>query len=299
MGPVSLLLIVALLPRLAFAHSIEAGSGAVEPWLVGLLALSAALYAAGVLRLWRHAGRGRGITLGQVAAFAAGWLTLVGALIGPIDEFGDELFSVHMVQHELLMVVAAPLLVLARPLAAWTWAFAPQQRRALGQATRWGWLAALWAFITRPVVAWALHAMALWGWHVPELFDAALHHEWIHILQHTSFFGTALLFWWSVLGRDRRSAHGGFALVSVFTTMLHTSALGALLTFATSAWYPTYAAAGGALGLTPVEDQQIGGLVMWIPGGTAYLVAALVLVARLLARPAVNRASAAGPVPTR
>jgi putative membrane protein len=299
MGPVSLLLIVALLPRLAFAHSIEAGSGGVEPWLVGLMALSAALYAAGVLRLWRHAGRGRGITLGQVAAFAAGWLTLVGALIGPIDEFGDELFSVHMVQHELLMIVAAPLLVLARPLAAWTWAFAPQQRRALGQATRWGWLAALWAFITRPVVAWALHAMALWGWHVPELFDAALHHEWIHILQHTSFFGTALLFWWSVLGRDRRSAHGGFALVSVFTTMLHTSALGALLTFATSAWYPTYAAAGGALGLTPVEDQQIGGLVMWIPGGTAYLVAALVLVARLLARPAVNRASAAGPVPTR
>jgi putative membrane protein len=299
MGPISLLLIVALLPRLAFAHSIEAGSGGPEPWLVALLALSAALYAAGVLRLWRHAGRGRGITFGQVAAFAAGWLTLVAALVGPIDEFGDELFSVHMVQHELLMIVAAPLLVLARPLAAWTWAFAPQQRRALGHATRWGWLAALWAFITRPVVAWALHAMALWGWHVPELFDAALHHEWIHILQHTSFFGTALLFWWSVLGRDRRSAHGGFALVSVFTTMLHTSALGALLTFATSAWYPTYAAAGGALGLTPVEDQQIGGLVMWIPGGTAYLVAALVLVARLLARPPVTRASAAGPVPTR
>jgi putative membrane protein len=134
---------------------------------------------------------------------------------------------------------------------------------------------------------------------VPELFDAALHHEWIHVLQHTSFFGTALLFWWSVLGRDRRSSHGGFALVSVFTTMLHTSALGALLTFATTAWYPSYAAAGGAMGLTPVEDQQIGGLIMWIPGGTAYLVAALVLVARLLARPALTRASAAGPVPTR
>jgi putative membrane protein len=204
-----------------------------------------------------------------------------------------------MVQHELLMIVAAPLLVLGRPLAAWTWAFALQQRRSLAQATRWRWLAWLWGCITRPLVAWALHALALWGWHVPELFDAALHHEWIHVLQHTSFFGTALLFWWSVLGRDRRSSHGGFALVSVFTTMLHTSALGALLTFATTAWYPSYVAAGGAMGLTPVEDQQIGGLIMWIPGGTAYLIAALVLVARLLARPALTRASAAGPVPTR
>jgi putative membrane protein len=300
MGAVALLLTLSLLPRIAFAHAIDADAGgAVEPWLVWLLAFSAALYAAGVLRLWRHAGRGRGITTGQVIAFAAGWLTLVGALVGPIDRFGDELFSVHMVQHELLMIVAAPLLVLGRPLAAWTWAFALQQRRSLAQATRWRWLAWLWGCITRPLVAWALHALALWGWHVPELFDAALHHEWIHVLQHTSFFGTALLFWWSVLGRDRRSSHGGFALVSVFTTMLHTSALGALLTFATTAWYPSYAAAGGAMGLTPVEDQQIGGLIMWIPGGTAYLIAALVLVARLLARPALTRASAAGPVPTR
>jgi putative membrane protein len=300
MGAVALLVTLALAPGAVSAHAIEPQSGgAVEPWLVWLLAISAALYAAGVVRLWRHAGRGRGITAGQAAAFAAGWLTLAGALIGPLDRFSDDLFSVHMVQHELLMLVAAPLLVLGRPLAAWTWAFAPRQRRWIGQATRWRWLAWLWACITRPLVAWALHAVALWGWHVPDLFDAALHHEWIHVLQHTSFLGTALLFWWSVLGRDPRSNHGGFALVSVFTTMLHTSALGALLTFATSAWYPTYAAAGGAMGLTAVEDQQIGGLVMWIPGGTAYLIAALVLVARLLARPALTRASAARPVPTR
>jgi putative membrane protein len=301
MGAISLLLSIALLaPRLAIAHAADADvDTGVEPWLVILLAGSAALYLAGVLRLWRQAGRGRGIRPWQAAAFAAGWLTLAGALVGPVDEWGAQLFAAHMVQHELLMIVAAPLLVVGRPLAAWTWAFGPRQRQWLGRATHWRWLERLWSWITGPLVAWALHALAIWVWHVPALFEAALHHEWVHILQHTSFLGTALLFWWSVLGGDPRSTRSGFALVSVFTTMLHTGALGALLTFATSAWYPTYAVAGGALGFTPVEDQQIGGLVMWVPGGAAYLVAGLLLVARLLARDPVTRASAARPVPTR
>jgi putative membrane protein len=301
MGVVALLVGLALLaPRLALAHAAKADAAAgVEPWLLVLLAGSAVLYAAGIARLWRRAGGGRGIGEWQAASFGAGWLTLAGALVGPVDAWGAQLFAAHMVQHELLMIVAAPLLVLGRPLAAWTWACAPRHRHWLADATRWRWLAWLWSWITRPLIAWGLHAVAIWLWHVPGLFEAALHHEWVHDLQHVSFLGTALLFWWSVLGGDPRSGRHGFALVSVFTTMLHTSALGALLTFATSPWYPSYAAGGGAMGLSPVEDQQVGGLVMWVPGGTAYLIAGLVLVARLLARPPVTRASAARPVPTR
>lgn len=262
---------------------------------MSLLAAAALLYGAGVVRLWRQAGPGRGIARRQVAAFAGGWLALAAALATPLDALGTRLFSAHMVQHELLMVVAAPLLVLGRPLAAWTWALAPRHRRWLGPATRWRWFAAPWQWLTNPVSAWALHAMALWAWHVPSWFDAALHRESIHILQHASFLVTALLFWWTVLGGDPRSRRGGLALASLLTTMIHTGALGALLTFAPTPWYPAYAGAGGAFGLSPVEDQQLGGLIMWVPGSFAYLLAGLALAARLLARGDVTPASAVRP----
>lgn len=296
-------LLAALLPAAgpALAHT-EAAAGAgpslqwsTEPWLLSLLALAALLYGTGLLRLWRQAGAGRGIGGIQAAAFAGGWLALAAALVTPLDALGARLFAAHMVQHELLMVVAAPLLVLGRPLAAWTWALGPRQRRWLGAATRWRWVAAPWHWLTRPVGAWGLHAAALWAWHVPPWFQAALHREPIHILQHASFLATALLFWWTVLGADPRSRRDGVALASLFTTMMHTGALGALLTFAPTAWYPIYAAAGGAFGLSPVEDQQLGGLIMWVPGSLAYLVAGLVLAARLLGRKDVTPASAVRP----
>lgn len=266
-----------------------------EPWVLLLLGLSAGLYALGVWRLWRHAGPGRGIGARQAAAFAGGWLALVLALVSPLDAAGARLFSAHMVQHELLMVVAAPLLVLGRPLAAWTWAFPPDQRRTLGRWVRVRWWASIWALLTDALAAWTLHALALWLWHVPSLFEAALHSEGLHVLQHASFLATALLFWWAVLGSDERSRSNGLAMVYLFTTMMHTGALGALLTLAPTPWYPSYAAASGALGLDAVQDQQLGGLVMWIPGGLAYLLAALAVVARLLARPALAPPTAARP----
>lgn len=265
-----------------------------EPWLLALLLLAALLYAAGVGRLWLHAGAGRGIVRSRVVAFAAGWLTLVVALVSPLDALGTLLFSAHMVQHELLMVVAAPLLVLGRPLAAWTWAFTPRWRRAVGHATHWPWLARGWSVLVQPLTAWALHAVALWVWHAPQLFDAALRSEGLHVLQHASFLSTALLFWWAMMGGDRRTRISGFALAYLFTTMMHTAALGALLSLAPTAWYPAYMATTTAMGLDPVQDQQLGGLVMWVPGGVAYLVAGLALVARLLA-PALTPASGARP----
>ncbi|MGZ5179268.1 MAG: cytochrome c oxidase assembly protein [Ramlibacter sp.] len=288
----ALALLVALLAAgAAQAHAPEAMAAPslwqwqLEPWLLALLAGSAALYAQGVRRLWRQAGPGRGIGRTAVLAFAAGWLVLVLALVSPLDPLGARLFSAHMVQHELLMVVAAPLLVLGRPLAAWTWAFEPPMRQALGRAVQLGPVQFVWSLLTDPVVAWGLHAVALWSWHLPSFFSAALGSEWIHILQHTSFLGTALFFWWAVLGRDARVAQGtGQAVALLFTTMLHTAALGALLSLAPTVWYAPYVATSTALGIDPVEDQQLGGLVMWVPSGLAYVVAALVLLGRLLTR---------------
>ena len=264
---------------------------ALEPWAIACLAASAALYAIGVARLWKRAGRARGISRGDIARFAAGWLVLAAALLPPIDSLSDRSFAAHMVQHELLMAIAAPLLVLARPLEAWTWALAPRWRGAMAAAVRsspWRWF---WTVITEPLGAWSLHAIALWAWHIPALFDAALANAGAHILQHASFFATALLFWWSVLGRAARG-RDGVALASLFTTMLHTSALGALLALSPSPWYAPYAA-GQAFGLSPLEDQQLGGLVKWAPASLAYLAAALVIASRWLRPPRRTAGSSA------
>jgi len=285
----------AALPRMAAAHPLDpAGappplSWSFETWVVICLAASAALYAIGVARLWRHAGAGRGVRGARVVSFAAGWLVLVAALASPLDALGSCLFSAHMVQHELLMVAAAPLLVLGHPLAAWAWAFRPSTRRAIGRFFhRPGWRGP-WLALTGPLAGWLLHAVALWAWHVPSLFDAALRSEGVHALQHIAFLGTALVFWWTILGAGTRREQG-IALVSLFTTMVHTGALGALLTLAPVAFYEPYLATAPAFGYTPLEDQQLGGLVMWVPAGFVYVLLGLVLAARWIGAPRAHSA---------
>src|SRR5690606_23507531 len=149
------------------------------------------------------------------------------ALASPLDSLGVHLFSAHMFQHELLMLVGAPLLVVARPLAAWTWALPAPSRSTVGGALRTRGWRRIWSMMRAPLGAWLLHAIALWGWHAPALFSLALRDPLVHTLQHASFFGTALLFWWAVLGSNAR-ARAGVALVSLFTTMVHATVLGAL-----------------------------------------------------------------------
>ena len=273
------------LPTAVWAHAPEAGARAgtfvpwtFEPWVVGSLLVSGALYALGLHRLWRKAGRDRGVHGTQAAAFAAGWLVLVVALVSPLDALGGLLFSGHMVQHELLMVVAAPLLVMSRPLAVWTWGLPVTWRRAAGHCAASAPVAWLWRLLTYPPAAWALHGVALWAWHVPSAFEAALASNAIHALQHISFLFTALLFWWAPLGRAARTDSGA-SMLYLFTTMVHTGALGALLTLSPTLWYPAYAGSTAAFALDPLEDQQIGGLIMWIPAGIVYAIAALVLLA--------------------
>ncbi|HEX6006891.1 MAG TPA: cytochrome c oxidase assembly protein [Burkholderiales bacterium] len=248
-------------------------------WLVvACLLIAALLYLAGAWKLWRKAGVGRGLTLTHAGAFTAGWLTLVVALASPLDALGARLFSAHMVQHELLMVVAAPLFVLSRPLEAWTWGLPPAWRGAAGRVAHWRPLQLMWGTVTAAFPAWAIHAAALWLWHVPAFFNAALSSEGMHILQHASFLASALLFWWAALGRTGERSPA-LAIALLFTTMLHTGALGALLTFSTSPWYRAYGNTGD-FGLAAIEDQQLGGLIMWIPGGVAYLASGLAIVFR-------------------
>ena len=269
-------------PIAARAHHPGAGAEQgwnAEAWVVGLLALALLGYVVGVGRLWRRAGTARGIGWREVVCFATGWSTLATALASPVDSLGAVLFSMHMVQHELLMVVAAPLLVLSRPLEAWVWALPATRRPAIVGAFRSPVPLALWDISTSPRGAWLFHAMVVWAWHVPVLFEAGLRSEAIHALQHASFLTSALCLWWTVLHPERAGTHTGGALASVFTTMLHTGALGALLTFSRHAWYPDYQGYGG---LTALEDQQLGGLVMWAPAALPYLAAGLWLLGRYL-----------------
>ena len=157
--------------------------------------------------------------------------------------------------------------------------FEPGVRHALGRTARTAAIQVPWQILTDPMVAWGLHAIALWAWHVPAFF---LHHAG---LQHATFLASALFFWWAALGHDPRRVQGtGQAIALLFTTMLHTTVLGALPSLAPTPWYAPYIATSSALGIDPVEDQQLGGLVMWVPAGLAYLVAALVLLGRLLVR---------------
>lgn len=253
-----------------------------EPGVVISLALSGWLYLRGVRRLWRSAGISRGIQRWEAGAFAAGWAALALALISPLHRLGRVLFSAHMAQHELLMVVAAPLLVLGRPIVPLLWALPLSWRQRVGDWATATPVSTVWIFLTLPLVAWVLHAIAIWLWHAPALYQATLDSEAVHTLQHLSFLGTALLFWWTVLrwhgGRLGRPA----AVLSLFTTSVHTSLLGALLTFSSSLWYPLYGSRTLPWGLTPLEDQQLAGLIMWVPAGLGYLIAALLITASWL-----------------
>jgi len=252
-----------------------------EPGIVLPLALAAGLYARGLRALWRQAGAGHGIRRWQAAAFAAGWLVLAIALVSPLHELGETLFSAHMAQHELLMAVAAPLLVLGRPLLPFLWGLPMAWRRDAGHWTSRPAMRSAWHALTLPSIAWTVHALAIWVWHAPRLYDAAVTSDVVHALQHASFLGSALLFWWALIhGRNGRLRYGASVLY-VFTTALHTTALGAVLSLASQPLYPAYAATA-AWGLTPLEDQQLAGLIMWVPAGIAYLVAALALMAEWL-----------------
>ncbi|MBV9891377.1 MAG: cytochrome c oxidase assembly protein, partial [Rhizobacter sp.] len=172
----------------------------IEPWVLGLLTVAAGLYALGIARVRRQATTGRAVHTRGAVAFTAGWVVTAAALLGPLDALSTRLFSAHMLQHEALMVVAAPLFVLARPLGAWAWALPPAWRRGLGRFLHTPAWRRPWRVVTAPLAAWIVHALALWLWHIPSLFEAALANDAVHVLQHACFLIGALLYWWSVLG---------------------------------------------------------------------------------------------------
>ena len=265
----------------AFAHApadAAAGTWADACIIAGFL-IAAGLYALGLWRLWRRAHRGAGVPVRRAGCYAAGLALLGLVLAPPLDTLGAELFSAHMLQHEAMMLGAAPLLVAGRPLPVFLWAFPEGARHRLGAAVGVEPVRQAWRLLSRPLCAWSLHGAVLWAWHFPRLFQAGLESEAAHVLQHASFLASALLFWASLSGPAARQ---GAAVLSLLTTAIHTGILGALLTFSPHAWYPAYTGTTMAWGLTVLEDQQLGGLIMWVPAGFLFVFAGLVAAAKAI-----------------
>lgn len=264
------------------AHAHEANEGGAfgwsfEAWVIVPLALSLAWFTAGTLCLLRRGAHARPARR-RAASFYAGWTVVALALVSPLHAAGARSFAAHMLEHELLMLLAAPLLVMSAPVGVALWALPARARRALaalGHAP--GWLA-LWGACAGLLGATALQALALWLWHAPTLFGLALAHRGWHVAQHACFMATALLFWHAVW---RHRGRAGAVVLALFFTATVSGALGAFMAFAHSPWYAAYAALGVApMGLTPLEDQQLAGLLMWVPGGLVHAGAALCLLAR-------------------
>lgn len=274
---------VAMLPAAAWAHATDIPhqepGWTLTPSILIPIALSLLLYAAGSYRLRHRSRLGRSALRRRNLWFAAGWLTLAAAAISPLHEAGESSFTLHMIEHELLMLIAAPLLMMSRPLETMLWAWPARARKALGAFFHRRVLRVSWNFLSGAVTATVLQAAALWLWHAPALFELALAVDGWHIAQHLSFLISSLLFW-SAMFHARQA---GLAVLCLFATSVISGALGALMAFSQSPWYSRYAMLGLApFGLTPIEDQQLAGLLMWIPGGLVHAIAALALLGTLL-----------------
>jgi putative membrane protein len=239
-----------------------------------VMLLGASLYVRGIVVLWTRAGVGHGLTRWQVAAFAGAVITIAAALFSPLASHAEIRLPVHMIQHELLMMIAAPLTVAAQPGLAMLWGLPETLRSDLADWLNRRWMVRAWTFVTAPFVAFTIHALALWFWHVPALFEGAVSHDAVHALQHGSFLGSACLLWWSLAHRRYSTAGYGVAAFYLFLTSLHSGALGTLLTIASRPWYPSYAAATQNPAMA-LEDQQLAGLLMWIPFGLPYVIGGL------------------------
>lgn len=254
------------------APSDLAGSWTFEPALLAMLALAAFVYGRGRARLGRRIARRRE-TRRAVASYG-GLVVLAAALMSPLDALASTLFSGHMVQHLLLMLVAAPLLVYGRPTAALVAGLPAGGRDMVRQSgLRGSRLRGTAHALANPVVVWIVGTLALWAWHMPVLYEAALAHEALHVLEHASFLGAAVLFWSVVFASGtRRGLPRPVAIVLVFASGVQSSALGAVLLFASTPLYDVHAEGARVWDVSHLGDQQLAGALMWSPPALLYIV---------------------------
>jgi putative membrane protein len=251
------------------------GAWNLHPVLLGGFLLAAWAY-------WRGqtSGPRRLIDTWRARCFTGALVALGLALLSPLDALSGVLASAHMVQHLLLLLVAAPLLALSAPSSAILRGSPLALRRASGRwRRRLGLTHGNLGALRHPAAVWLLSVGVIWFWHAAAPYDAALDNQLLHVLEHASFLVTAVLFWQVVVGvRGAARVLGGLGVLLVFAMAMQSVFLSVLLTFARTPWYSGYAATTALWGLDPLTDQRLAGVIMWIPAGGIYLVVALALL---------------------
>jgi len=243
-----------------------------DPLVIVPLVLLLLLFLAGARRLSRRSAVARR----RPWLFVAGWLVLALSLVSPLHQGGEASFTLHMIEHELIMLLATLLMAASHAGGVLAWGFPAAMRRGLARSLRAS-LARLWKHLTSPVTATLLQALVMWVWHAPALFDRTLTSQGWHIAQHLSFILASLIFWTAML--DSRRGTYLLSAACLFATSLIEGALGALMALSASPWYAAYASMGlSGIGLNPTTDQQLAGLIMWVPGGLVHGGAALALL---------------------
>ena len=254
----------------AVATSSAPGDWIVRPEVAAPVLIVAGAYALG---WWQLRRRGGAVSGWRVVASAGGLASVILALSDAVDRMAHASFAAHMAQHLLLIVVAAPLLLLADPFAALCWALPAPARARAGRLLRPGGpLRGIWRALTMVSVAWLAHVAAVWLWHLPSAYDAAVADRVVHDAEHLIFFGTAVLFWWPIIQpapRLRIPTGYGMRVGYLVLAALQGALLGLLLAMSRETWYRAYPSA---------EDQSLGGLVMWGIGGAVDMLAVLILV---------------------
>lgn len=259
----------------------EAAGWSFDPVLVVAVTAAAWGYMLGLRRLWAG-GRGKGVPLRRAVSFFVGLIGLVGALMSPLDALAAQLFSWHMVQHLVLILIVPSLLVYGAPVLVITMALPNDTRKGLRVLERLPATTRFKRVLFSSITAGALFAGALWIWHLPTLYQAAIADDRWHVLEHSSFLGASLLFWMRVIGRKHHKLDYGPAILLVFVSGLQSAALSVVLIFSGRTLYPIHAKSPNPWGLTPLEDQQLAGTLMWTPVGIVFLVTIVVLLARWL-----------------
>jgi putative membrane protein len=274
----------------------------VESWSVPIpvasaLVLTAFVYSRGWLR---HRNGLPNIPVWRLAAFMTGLFSVWIAVGSPLLVLDEDLLTIHMVQHVLLMLAGPLLILLGAPTLPMLHGL-PRRlvRGVLGPLFRWSLLRGLGRTVTHPAFGWLAATAALLGWHLPGAFELALRSSLWHDAEHASFFWAGILFWWPVVQpwpSVARWPRWRIPLYLFFAT-LPCDTLSAFLTFCDRVVYPSYLSAPRLFGLSPLLDQECAGALMWVCATFVYLIPAVIITFQLLS-PAQDQAAAAGLMPS-
>lgn len=254
----------------------------VDPQVIGALLVVALVYMRGWYRLRRQ--RDDHFQVRHLGSFLSA-LALIGLdLLSPIDSLADSLSSVHMAQHMLLIFVVPVLVWWGRPLLPLYYGMPRFVRGLLDRVGRLGPVQVFFAWLVRPITAWLIFVVVIWAWHLPVLYDLALEHEPIHNLEHACVFYASLLFWYPVMQPyPARPRWSRWVLVPyLILADVQFTVFSAILTFSDHVIYTYYLRVPGPWPISPLQDQEIAGLIMWIPGSIAFLLPLVWIGAELL-----------------